>query len=254
MMFIESIQEIDNLTFGQQKDLKKPKYKTLTLWDEGWETIMLGAYPKGSKVVEELKEVQRLVKGATDEQKQQYINCDEDGAYYIKQYMDDHDLEYSQDTIDFIRKQCSPVIKHHKNHFNRARPYQVAEHLGMEFERFVTETSKTPSYPSGHTTQPLVVALYYSKMYPQHQAGLMKGAKISGFGRVIAGLHYPSDYEAGVRLGRELFEFMKVEEIKEDAPMNSTGGAISMPPTMQKKKRDKRYDTDNMYKLLRRYI
>ena len=47
---------------------------------------------------------------------------------------------------------------------------------------------------------------------------------------------------------------MKVEEIKEDAPMNSTGGAISMPPTMQKKKRDKRYDTDNMYKLLRRYI
>ena len=82
MMFIESIQEIDNLTFGHQKDLKKPKYKTLTLWDEGWETIMLGAYPKGSKVVEELKEVQRLVKGATDEQKQQYINCDEDGAYY----------------------------------------------------------------------------------------------------------------------------------------------------------------------------
>ena len=82
-MFIESIQEIDNLTFGQQKDLKKPKYKQLTLWDEGWETIMLGAYPKGSKVVEELKEVQKLVKGATDEQKQQYINCDEDGAYYI---------------------------------------------------------------------------------------------------------------------------------------------------------------------------
>ena len=46
MMFIESIQEIDNLTFGEQKDLKKPDYKRLTLWDEGWETIMLGAYPK----------------------------------------------------------------------------------------------------------------------------------------------------------------------------------------------------------------
>ena len=254
MMFIEAIQEIDNLTFGQQKDLKKPKYKQLTLWDEGWETIMLGAYPKGQKVLDELKEIQRLVKSATDEQKQQYINCDEDGAYYIKQYMDDHDLEYSQDTIDFSRKQCSPVIKHHKNHFNRARPYQVAEHLGMEFERFETETSKTPSYPSGHTTQPLVSALYYSKMYPQHQQGIMNGAKISGFGRVIAGLHYPSDYEAGVKLGKELFKYMKVEDIKEDAPMNSTGGAISMPPTMQKKKTDKRYDTDNMYKLLRRYI
>jgi hypothetical protein len=91
-------------------------------------------------------------------------------------------------------------------------------------------------------------------MYPQHQQGIMNGAKISGFGRVIAGLHYPSDYESGVYLGKELFKYMKVEEINEDAPMNSTGGAISMPPTMQKKKRDKRYDTDNMYKLLRRYI
>jgi len=254
MMFIESVQEIDNLTFGQQKDLKKPDYKRLTLWDEGWETIMLGAYPKGQKVIDELKECQRLVKGATDEQKRQYINCDEDATCYIKQYMDDHDLEYSQDTIDFIRKQCSPVIKHHKNHFNRARPYQVAEHLGMEFDRFETETSKTPSYPSGHTTQPYVVGLYYSKMYPQHQKGIMNGAKISGYGRVIAGLHYPSDYEAGVYLGKELFKYMKVEEINEDAPMNSTGGAISMPPTMQKKKRDKRYDSDRMYDLIKRYI
>ena len=59
--------------------------------------------------------------------------------------MDDNGLEYSQDTIDFIRGQCSPDIKHHKNHFNRSRPYQVAEHLGMEFDRFKTETSKTPS-------------------------------------------------------------------------------------------------------------
>jgi hypothetical protein len=36
--------------------------------------------------------------------------------------------------------------------------------------------------------------------------------------------------------------------------MNSTGGAISMPPTMQKKKRDKRYDSDRMYDLIKRYI
>ena len=59
MMFIESVQEIDNLTFGQQKDLKKPDYKRLTLWDEGWETIMLGAYPKGQKVIDELTDLKQ---------------------------------------------------------------------------------------------------------------------------------------------------------------------------------------------------
>ena len=64
----------------------------------------------------------------------------------------------------------------------------------------------------------------------------MKGAKICGYGRVIAGMHYPSDYDAGVKLGEGLIDFLNMG-LKEDAPVNSTGGGISMPPTMKKKKK-----------------
>ena len=80
-------------------------------------------------------------------------------------------------------------------------------------------------------------------MYPQHRAGLLKGAKICGYGRVIAGLHYPSDYQAGVKLGEELIDFVQFDELKEDAPVNSTGAGISMAPTaLGKKKKKKKYD------------
>jgi len=236
-MYIKEVLDIDHMVFKSQDDLKKAKYEKIEIFRDGWQTIMLGAYPKGNEVVKELKEIQGYVNNATPEQKQQYINCDEDASCYIKRYMDDHDLDYDDDTVEYIENQCSPIIRHHKNHFNRPRPYQVAEKLGMEFNRFVTDTAKTPAYPSGHTTQPFVVAEYYSKLYPQHRAGLMNGAKISGFGRVIAGLHYPSDYEAGVKLGKELMEFMDYGKLKEDAPVNSTGAGISMPPTMKKKKK-----------------
>ena len=112
----------------------------------------------------------------------------------------------------------------------------------MELDRFDTDTSKSPSYPSGHTVQPLVVAEVYSKLYPQHRAGLIKGAKVCGFGRVLAGLHYPSDYESGVKLAEGLVDYLDYD-IKEDAPVNSTGAGISMAPTaLGKKKYKNKFD------------
>ena len=241
-MYIKEVLDIDNMIFKPLEDLKKVKYKKIEIFKDGWQKIMLGAPPKGQEVVKELKEIQNYIETATDEQKQQYINCDEDASYYIKQYMEDHDLDYEEDNIEYIEEQCSPIIRHYKNHFNRARPYQVADKLKMDLDRFNTETSKSPSYPSGHTVQPFVVAEIYSRLYPQHRAGLMKGAKICGFGRVLAGLHYPSDYEAGVKLAKELGEYLDYD-IKEDAPVNSTGAGISMAPTaLGKKKKKKKFD------------
>ena len=225
------------MVFKSQKDLKEPKYKKLKIWNTGWETLDIGSPPTGQAVVNEIKKIQQEIENCTDESKEQYINCDEDASYYIKKYLDDNDLEYDEDTIELIEDQCRPIIRHYKNFYNRPRPYQVAEALGMELNKFKTGTSNTPAYPSGHTVQPLVVAEYYAQMYPQHRAGIIKGAKICGYGRVLAGLHYPSDYDAGVKLGEELIDFLNMGLVKEDAPVNATGAGISMPPTMKKKKK-----------------
>ena len=236
-MFIEEVLNLSGMVFKPQNELKPAKYKKLKIWNTGWETIDIGTPPTGNKVVQEIKFIQKEVKGATDEQKEQYINCDLDASYYIKQYMDDNDLEYSDDIIEMLEDQCRPIVRHYKNFYNRPRPYQVAEKLGIPFERFKTNTSKTQAYQSGHTVQPFVVAQYFARLYPQHRAGLINGAKICGYGRVIAGLHYPSDYDAGVKLAEGLDDFLNMGLVKEDAPVNSTGGAISMPPTMKKKKK-----------------
>ena len=80
------------MVFKPQKDLKEPKYKKLKIWNQGWETIDIGTPPTGNAVVKEIHQIQDEHRTATDEQKQQYINCDLDAAYYMKEYMDAHDL------------------------------------------------------------------------------------------------------------------------------------------------------------------
>jgi hypothetical protein len=200
---------LKHLVFKSQDDLKKPDYDDMEIWKDGWQRIILPSPPREDR---EIDAVIAAVEGATDQQKKDYANCDKDASYYIKEYLRKNSLEFDDDVIEYIEKQCSPIIRHFKNHFNRPRPYQVADLYNKVLNRFKTGTAKTPSYPSGHSMQPMIVALHYSKKYPEHKDEFIRGAKICGYGRVIAGLHYPSDYDAGIELAHKLIQFMDYDK------------------------------------------
>ena len=57
-------------------------------------------------------------------------------------------------------------------------------------------TNKTRD-PSGHATQAMLVGLYVSAKFPEHEDGIIKVAKECGLGRVKAGFHYLADYVDG---------------------------------------------------------
>lgn len=241
----------DDMVFNDPKKLKQPKYDQIELFDDDWDSLKLPNPPINSsgEAVLDLKRTQKASENATDEQKEQYKNCDEDASYYIKEYLDENDLEYDEARIEYIEQQCVPPIRHYKKMFNRIRPYQLAALMNTKINSFITDTAKTPSYPSGHTVQPYVVALYYGGLYPEHKEGIMRGADICAYGRVIAGLHFVTDYKAGITLANHLYDHM-VKEVFEDAPMNSTGAAVS---TDQPVVRRKKHSVDNrVFKLLTR--
>ena len=200
---------LKHLVFKDQDDLKEPDYDDMEMWKNGWQRITLPSPPREDR---EIDAVIDAVENATEQQKRDYQNCDKDASYYIKEHMRKNNLEYDEDVIEDIEEQCSPIIRHFKNHFNRPRPYQVAQLYNKTLNRFKTGTAKTPAYPSGHAMQPMVVALHYSKKYPEHKDELIRGAKICGYGRVIAGLHYPSDYNAGIELAKKVMEFMDYDK------------------------------------------
>ncbi len=53
------------------------------------------------------------------------------------------------------------------------------------------------SYPSGHATTGYVYAIILSMMLPEKAQALYDRAAIYGRNRVVAGVHFPTDVEAG---------------------------------------------------------
>ncbi len=68
---------------------------------------------------------------------------------------------------------------------------------------------KTPSYPSGHSTQGYLVAEMLKTKYPEQEKQLDQKAKDISDSRNIAKAHYKSDSRKGKELGLEMAKFIK---------------------------------------------
>jgi acid phosphatase (class A) len=66
----------------------------------------------------------------------------------------------------------------------------------------------SPSYPSGHATVGAMMAILLAEMVPERRAALFACGWEYGDARVISGVHFPSDVEAGRMLGTLLVNVM----------------------------------------------
>ena len=71
---------------------------------------------------------------------------------------------------------------------------------------------KTPSYPSGHSTQGYLVAEMLKTKYPKKAKQLDQKAKDISDSRNIAKAHYKSDSRKGRELGLEMANFIKQKQ------------------------------------------
>ena len=84
------------------------------------------------------------------------------------------------------------VVDPAKDVWKRPRP-----HLYSDLVKPVVPLSKSGSYPSGHATVGTLMAIVLSNMVPEKRAELMARGWEYANNRVIGGIHYRSDIEAG---------------------------------------------------------
>ena len=111
--------------------------------------------------------------------------------------------------VQKLINESAPIIIKIKKHHNRPRPKVIAKKMKTKMEDMEMASMKTPSYPSGHSTQGYLIGMVLSKRYPQKRDKLMKTARDISYSRRVARAHYKSDSLFGEQIGKDMYEHIK---------------------------------------------
>ena len=154
--------------------------------------------------IDEVEEVKKIVNVRNEKDVESIMNHDQEPFYAIRKVCESNNLAFHDGEFDQIIDESVPIISYFKNFFDRDRPVEVFPELNT----LPSKTNKTRSYPSGHAAQSVLIARYVAGKAPTLEKDLMTAAYECGYGRVIAGFHYPSDFEIGNLLGEKMYIFM----------------------------------------------
>lgn len=113
------------------------------------------------------------------------------------------DLPTTAAFLKDVMKNAASIDSDAKDIFGRNRPFLVDSRIHP-----CVEKEKTYSYPSGHSTRSMVLALTLAQMFPDQKDALIAKARQIGDDRALAGQHFPSDVEAGRTLATAIFQQM----------------------------------------------
>jgi len=110
-----------------------------------------------------------------------------------------------------------------KDYFHRPRPFVTDPSLVNG------KLEKSFSYPSGHSTESMVLALVLADLLPDRQAAILEQARLMGWHRVQIARHYPTDIYAGRVLAQAIVRQMKTNPDfqKEFALVKTEIGALA---------------------------
>lgn len=100
--------------------------------------------------------------------------------------------------FDRLDSDTGAVLYAMKDRFRRARPHDAYPEA-----RPCIKKSRSPSYPSGHASYASVFADVLADIVPERRDEFIRRADDIAQDRVLGGVHYPTDIEAGKRLGAE---------------------------------------------------
>ena len=126
-------------------------------------------------------------------------------------------MGYGKKYIFDLVDRCDSFVQFLKLEFVRVRPYDLSDELNLGVKA-ILDKPRTGAYPSGHSYDAWIVVHDMVKRHGEHRIELEKMALKIGESRMIGGLHYPSDLEAG-RMAAEVA--VKIDNLYEEVCGNS---------------------------------
>jgi len=117
--------------------------------------------------------------------------------------------DYDEKVAAKLIKDSAPIILELKKHFNRPRPKVLAKKMNIKMKDYEMSSMKTPSYPSGHSVQGILIAKVLGDKYPKAKSAFVKTGENISYSRRVAHAHYKSDSKMGEKLGNSMYKHIK---------------------------------------------
>ena len=125
----------------------------------------------------------------------------------FKELADSKNINIDKKEVDKLADGSASIILKLKNYYNRPRPKDQAKQYGINLENVELASMKTPSYPSGHSAQGILIGNYLADKHKDNDFKKV-GNEISD-ARNVARAHYKSDSDMGKKLGEAMYNHIK---------------------------------------------
>jgi acid phosphatase (class A) len=126
-------------------------------------------------------------------------------------YFQSNSLPKTAAFFEKVQLDAETVTDLGKDYFHRPRPYVTDPSLANG------KLEKSFSYPSGHSTETMVLALVLADLLPDQHDAIIAHARQMGWHRVQIARHYPTDIYAGRVLAQAIVkQFQKSDKFNED--------------------------------------
>jgi len=213
-MFLYTIENINNmksLVYTQDgmrdKDKERIEYSQSKglFKDFNYSKYKVNSHPKNvsMKVYEELQYLSDLPED------KDFVKKHDEIEEVFEEVCKDHNLKYPKDLVEELIKSSSGIILDLKYHYNRPRPFMLAKEYNMNLGGITLDSMKTPSYPSGHSTQGFLIGKVLQTKLPIGTDAFLEAGKRISYSRNIGRAHFPSDSKLGEELGTAMYSYLK---------------------------------------------
>lgn len=136
-----------------------------------------------------------------------FVEKHDDIEKIFEEVCKENNVTFPKDLVQELLKSCSMLEL--KYHYNRPRPFQLAKYYNMKLGGNVMESMKTPSYPSGHSAQGILIGKVLQTKLPINTDAFIEAGKRISYSRNIGRAHYPSDSRMGEIIGDVMYNHIK---------------------------------------------
>ena len=202
---IKSLKHSDSIKPKHQKEIDAVKNGLFSNFDY---SSFKGKTPPKNESLQTYNEMKYL---QTLPEDKDYVEQKDDISKTFEAVCERNKVEFPKEMVEKLLDDSAGIILDLKYHHNRPRPGQLAEKYNIKLAEVILSSMKTPSYPSGHSTQGYLIGHYLSEKFdnPKLANEFMAEAKAISKSRNIARAHYPSDSKLGEELGKKMFRYIK---------------------------------------------